>query len=105
MRSAVRIVALIGICTLAAQERQPPTIVKSTTRLVQVSVVATRHSAPVEGLKQEDFTLTDNGKPQTLRLFSVETGGRLAAEPAPPAGTFTNRLQIRPGMASSVTII
>ena len=100
-------IPLFALCAaaLAAQEHQSPVIARATTRLVQVSVVATRHGAPVEGIKQEDFTLTDNGRPQTLRLFSVETGGGLPAEPPPPPGTFTNQLQHRAEMPSSVTII
>jgi VWFA-related protein len=95
----------IAAAALPAQERQPPVIARSTTRLVQVSVVATRHGAPVEGLQQEDFALTDNGRPQRLSLFSVETGGGLPAEPPLPPGVFTNRLPRSVGTPSGVTII
>src|SRR5581483_2975989 len=49
----------------------------------------------VFGLKKEDFQLLDNGKPQTVSTFSVETAesragsGRAIVE-ASPAGTETN---------------
>jgi hypothetical protein len=49
---------------------------------------------PVPNLTIDDFKLTDNGKPQTISVFSVEKN-EAAAVTAPPEplarGTFSNR--------------
>lgn len=62
--------------TVAAQTSPPqqrPTF-RTTTDLVEVDVVAVdRDGQPVYGLKQEDFTLFDRGKPQTVATFQEVT--------------------------------
>jgi VWFA-related protein len=59
-------------------------------------------------LKKEDFQVRDNGKPQKIDLFNVESSSAAAlpqaAQPLPP-GIFTNELEQRPGTPASVTII
>src|SRR5262245_22752525 len=48
--------------------------IKVEVNLVLVPVVVKDSSGnPVSGLKKEDFQLLDNGKPQTVSTFSVET--------------------------------
>jgi len=88
--------------------QQPEVILKATTRLVQVSVIATRHGQPVADLKKEDFQVRVNGKIQKIDLFNVEATdkGKLpeTANPLPP-GIYTNELAQRPGTPASVTII
>src|SRR5580704_2855956 len=42
-------------------------------------VVRDAHGKPVDGLKKEDFEVYDDGKPQAISIFSVET-----AAPPPP---------------------
>lgn len=78
-----------------------------TTRVVQVDVVVhDPQGNPVPGLKREDFTLFDNGKPQDIRYFSVEEGGTLPPRVIPlPTNTFTNRLEGPAGFPTSATII
>ncbi len=99
--------ALLLASTCVAQDQQQvPLVLKSTTRLVQVSVIATQKNAPAQGLRKEDFSITDNGKPQTVSLFSVESNGKLPVAPQPlPPETFTNRLEQKAGVPSSITII
>jgi VWFA-related protein len=105
------------IVAAALAQTQPPTaekpqsdvILKSTTRLVQVSVIVQRHGQPVANLKKEDFSLRENGKPQKIDLFNVEStvGSNPlpeAANPLPP-GIYTNELEQKPGTPRSVTII
>ena len=84
-----------------------PVILKSTTRLVQLSVVVQDHKGvPVATLKKEDFQVRDNGKPQTIAEFSVESNGKLPSAPEKlPPNIFTNELEQRTGTPSSVTII
>ncbi len=66
---------------LAFQSGQPPVILKSETRAVEVNVVVEDHRAnPIRDLRKEDFRLFDNGKPREIQIFSTDS-----AEPAPPA--------------------
>ena len=97
--------ALILSGVLAAQDA--PVILKSTTRLVQVSVVVQDHKGvPVADLKKENFLVKDNGKPQKISEFSVESNGKLPSAPEKlPPNIFTNELEQRAGTPSSVTII
>jgi hypothetical protein len=54
MRAAV--IALVLACAAAAQTGDSP-VIRSTTRLVQVSVLATDKNGPFTGLTKEDFVL------------------------------------------------
>ncbi len=55
----------------------------TTTQLVIVNVSAKDKSGkPLEGLKLPDFTITEDGKPQQIKVFEYQ---RLVEEPLPPA--------------------
>ena len=88
--------------TLHAQT--PEVVLRATTRLVQINVIATQHGAAVAGLKKSDFQVFDNGKQQEIRQFSEDTRAVLpvSAERLPP-GTFTNQLEQRSGAPAAVT--
>jgi VWFA-related protein len=62
--------------------------------ILDVSVTDDR-GAPVKQLKADDFTVLENGKPQTVRVFEVhgsqEAGVAPSAASALPPGTFSNR--------------
>jgi len=50
------------------------TTLKVDVKLVNVFVTVTdEHGAPVTGLKKEDFTLLEDGKPQTISVFDKES--------------------------------
>ena len=50
------------------------TTLKVDVKLVNVFVTVTdEHGAPVGGLKKEDFTLLEDGKPQTISVFDKES--------------------------------
>jgi VWFA-related protein len=75
--------------SLAAQQPQVPDPSQAEVRfeaasnLVVVNVaVKDRDGKPIEGLKQEDFLLFEDGKRQTISVFDLE---RLSLEPAPAA--------------------
>ena len=58
------------------------TVMRATTRMVVVDVVATDRSGnPITDLKPEDFTVLEDGSPQQVRSFSFQN----PAEVAPPA--------------------
>lgn len=104
-------------CLLAQQQDQPPVILKSTTRLVMLSVIARdKNGQPDSTLKKEDFQVKANGKVQPISIFSMESAKSAAAaeqSAAPPAvfpgvpaaNVFTNRLPEKSGAPSGVTII
>lgn len=53
-----------------ASSSSSPQVIKSEADLVVLPVTVTdRHGHSVPGLKQEDFHVYDDGKPQTIRLF------------------------------------
>jgi len=105
--------AIVGAVTVglaAAQQQQaaPPPVFRSSTRLVQINVVVhDRDGRPVADLKKEDFTVYEQGKPQPIAFFSMDSAASTAAPPpAPlPVDVFTNALAQRGGTPTSITII
>jgi VWFA-related protein len=101
-----QIFAAVGVL-LAQQTDQPPVVLKATTRLVQVSVIAQDGKGqPVTDLKKDDFRIKVNGKDQPIKIFSMDSSGALPqSETKLPPDVFTNRMDVKPGQQSSVTII
>jgi VWFA-related protein len=97
IRVARLLVVAAAVCahtwaSTGASNTTPQTL-RVNTRLVVVNVVAhNRKGEPVEGLTQRDFTILDNGKPQQISVFSVESGQaeQKSAKPLPP-NVFSNR--------------
>ena len=77
--------------------------IRSTVNLVEIDVqVTNRDGKPVKGLKQEQFTVTEDGKPQKLSTFEyndierVETAGTGDEPPVTvPLGTVTSPEEIK----------
>ena len=70
----------------APAARDPQTVLKSTTRLVVVDVVATDDKGnPVTGLQEPDFAVTEDGRPQRIGSFSFQSPEPAAAPAAPAA--------------------
>jgi VWFA-related protein len=93
--------------SLAPSPQQPPTILRSSTHLVQVNVVALDKKAePVLDLTASDFVLTDDGEKEKVSIFSLEKSDT-APQPAAPLvpGTFSNRWEDQPEAPSSVTVV
>src|SRR5580704_3957018 len=92
---------VLAISALLAQQTadQPPVVLKATTRLVQVSVIAQDGKGqPVTDLKKEDFRIKVNGKEQPIKIFSMDSSGALPhGEDKLPPNVFTNRLEVKPG--------
>ncbi len=89
-----------------AQNTQADIVLRATTRLIQVNVIVRdHHGAPVRDLKKEDFQILDNGRPQPISVFSMDSNAVLPqAQPLPP-NVFTNTLQQKGAVPSSVTVI
>ena len=108
------IIAVAGCVLLGAQEQpSEPLVLKSTTRLVQVNVIADDlQGRPVADLRKEDFQIKVEGKVQPISVFAVNSTAPFAASAALshverplPANVFTNRLERNESTASGVTII
>jgi len=85
---------------------QPETVIRSTTRLVQISVVVRdKKGNPVTGLQKEDFTVTDQGKMQSLAFFSSQAPAPITTPNPLPANVFTNRLDLKGQDPGAVTVI
>jgi VWFA-related protein len=69
------------------------TVLRYTTRLVVVDVIATDHKGnPVTDLKKEDFTLEEDGKGQQIDVFSFQT----------PAGTGPATAHVLPKLRPNI---
>src|SRR5207253_9839354 len=74
---------------------QAPVTLRTETRVVQIDVeVRDARGQPVAGLSKDDFTVTDNGKPREIQIFSVEGNTALPRDgpplPALPPNVFSN---------------
>ena len=92
-----------------AQQSQPTTsgLVRTTTNLVQISVIAAdKKNQPVEDLTSDDFVILDNGHPQNIAIFRKERSQLPAqASAALPPDTYTNKLSESGRVPSSVTMV
>jgi VWFA-related protein len=92
--------------TGASSPNQQPNVIRSSTRLVQLSVIAQDGKGqPVTGLNKEDFTVLDEGKPQLISVFSCGTPTPSTPPPALPSNVFTNRLDLKGEDPGAVTVI
>lgn len=84
-----------------------PVPLRSTTRLVEMSVVARdKHDQLVTDLRKTDFTVLDNGKPQTVQMFSVTTNRPLSSPPVPlPPNTYSNRVPGTGDAPANITVV
>ncbi len=85
--------ALLLFAAQEAPPQKPETVVKVTTRIVQVSVVVhDKKGQPIADLKKEDFTLLDKGQEQRIRFFSMESAEAPPPKAPPlPEGVVSNR--------------
>jgi VWFA-related protein len=101
----IRLLSLLCVCAAAAPAQDLP-VIRVGTRLVEVTVVARQGREPATGLTRSDFTLLDNGVPQKIAFFSVNT---VRAPFRPPSAfgpnVFTNRPEQRTDAAGRVSVI
>ncbi len=86
MTKLLSIVVCVAM-TAPAQQPQKEFTFKSSSNLVIVNVeVKDKSGKPMEGLKKEDFVLTEDGKPQPVSVFEFQ---KLTADVAPPLNLAT----------------
>ncbi len=96
---------------LPSQQSSAPAVLKSSTRLVEVSVVVKdEHGSPVTNLNSKDFELLDNGKRQEIRLFNAadpRSGpARTVSVSGPQSNSMiSNRRPADPASSNPVTVI
>jgi VWFA-related protein len=93
-----------------ASEQVPGTVLRATTRLVLVDVVVTDHwGLPVTDLTENDFSITENGKPQKISSFASHSAADDAkSRKAPPLlepHVTSNRPEFRQPDAPAVVLL
>ena len=72
------------------QSSEPETVIKTTTRLVIVDVVAQNSKGtPVSDLRSENFTVLENGKPQQVKIFSFQSRSTTDVKAVKPVPTIS----------------
>jgi VWFA-related protein len=85
---------------------QDSPVIRTTTRLVQVSVVVTdKKGQPITGLKKENFTLTDESKLQQIAFFSAEAPRPATPTTPLPKNVYTNRYELKGQGPGAVTVV
>ncbi len=118
MRLAGVVSSLAGLLLIASVLGQTPAgrpdpaadipVLRSNTRLVQVSVVVhDRSGNPITNLKKEDFQVFDEGRPQEMAFFGSESPVSPAAVTPGhlPPNFFTNRFDLTGEVPGAVTIV
>ncbi len=97
--------------------KDQPLVFKSKVNLIMVPVVVRdKKGNAIATLHQEDFQLFDNGKPQVISSFSVESlaakaippippvGKTKAAQPAEPSAVTPDRQSLKPTVSSGIEV-
>ena len=88
--------------TIVAQEP----VIKTTTRLVQLSVIARFHDQPAEGLTKDDFKVFVDGHQQKISFFSaISASSNQTSAPPTAANTFTNFASSKEQATNAVTAV
>jgi VWFA-related protein len=65
-------------------QQNMPTFQVSSQLVVETVKVTGKNGEPVEGLKEKDFAVTEDGAPQTISVFEYQKFEDVVAEPQPP---------------------
>jgi VWFA-related protein len=104
--SIASVLVLVAAAALVSQDAPQKPGIQVHTRLVQVDVIVRDKTGPIANLTKDDFVLLDQGKPQKIEVFSVEST-ESAAQPAQPLpqNTFSDLPQYTASSLRSVTIV
>ncbi len=94
------------MATSAFPQDNHSAVIRTTTRIVSVSLVVTDNQGhPIQDLTKDDVTLLDDGKPQPISFFSsVDNSHLLPSPPVPGPDIYTNVASGNPS-PPSVTIL
>jgi len=100
----VTFIGVLGLGTLAVAQESP--VLRVNTRLVEVDVVVHSKGSIVADLKQDDFTVLDNGKPQKIASFNVVSSKTSAGKSIPlPPGAVSNRIITSGSEPAGTTVV
>jgi len=100
----VTFIGVLGLGTLAVAQETP--VLRVNTRLVEVDVVVHSKGSIVADLKQDDFTVLDNGKPQKIASFNVVSSKTTAGKSVSlPPGAVSNRIITSGSEPAGTTIV
>src|ERR1700693_4122398 len=104
--SIASLLALLAAAAVVSQDAPQKPGIQVHTRLVQVDVIVRDKTGPIAHLTKDDFVILDQGKPQKIGIFSVESR-ESAAQPAQalPQNTFSDLPQFTASSLRSVTIV
>jgi VWFA-related protein len=89
---------------IATQDVQAPFKLQVQRNMVVVrAIVRDSNGRPVPRLRKEDFRLWDNGKPQEIDQFSVESSSRTSPVVPPASGKESDEEAASPAAAANVT--
>ena len=72
------------------QQTAPPTKLRASAELVLVPVIARKSGAHIGGLTKQNFTVTQDGKPQEIAVFEEVHAAEPSAQPTVAPQEFTN---------------
>jgi len=97
------------LCLSAAAQAviaQDTNVLRVNTRLVEVDVVAHSKGQAIADLKQDDFTVFDNGKPQKISTFNIISSRITPGKSIPlPPGAVSNRFTAEGQEPAGTTIV
>ncbi|MBI5087015.1 MAG: VWA domain-containing protein, partial [Acidobacteria bacterium] len=98
--------AAVAVC-LALPAQQDAPVFKTTTQLVEFTVVALdKKGNPVTDLRKDEIVVQEKGKSREVAFFRFEGEERQPPKPEPlPAGVFSNRLEYSPGPPRNISAI
>lgn len=96
---------LLAATPLLSQRQDAGPLLRATTRIVNLSIVATDASGkPIKNLRKNDFTILDDGHPQQITFFSAIDNSIPVHAFVPGANTYVNNPEPN-GAPPSVTIL
>lgn len=111
-RAAIPVLFLLVVRLAVPQSTEsqshPDTALRSISRVVQLDVlVIDTDGRAVHGLQQEDFAVTDNGRPRSIQIFAGEIDAdRTASSTATaPQGSFSNRFHLNTSRIATAMVI
>jgi VWFA-related protein len=106
LRCCALLLIVLRPALLAAQDPQHGLIIQSTSRLVQVNVVAHDKKGTVRGLTKEDFVVLDQGVKQEIAHFTIEGSAATGeTEGITAKNTFSNQRTDHAAMPANLTVV
>ncbi len=106
MRALRFSIVLFSVTCLLSAQNQKDTI-SSTAEIVTVPVIVTDSSGKhVRGLKQDDFSISENGKPQRIASFEEVTAQKQPVRSVTQQnGIYTNRVETDNALALGIVVV